>query len=47
MLDEIITKKKNHEFKQKKNLSLPPKNKSSNLEGKQYPYEGILLTPWV
>jgi hypothetical protein len=28
-------------FKQK-NLSLPPKIKSSNLERKQYPYEGIL-----
>ncbi len=30
-----------------KNLFLPPKIRSSNLEGKQYSHEGILYTPWI
>jgi len=42
MLNEIIKKNDfNLTLKQKKLFS-PPKIKSSNLKGKQYPYDGIL-----
>jgi hypothetical protein len=42
MFDEIIFLNDYSLTLKQKNLSLPPKIKSSNLERKQYPYEGIL-----
>jgi hypothetical protein len=41
MLDEVIQIDSSLAFKQK-NLPLPPKVKSSNPKGKQYPYDAIL-----
>jgi hypothetical protein len=42
MFDEIIQKKILVLHPKPKNLSLPPKIRSSNLEGKQYLHEGTM-----